>query len=147
VLANGNVYSAQKAAEVLKITGARGLMIGRGAIRNPWLFRQIREHQRGEAIFIPCGREVLDYVRALYEAVCSPGVRESAQVQKMKKYMNYLGVGAEPTGQFLHQIRRVTTTADLFRVCGEFLDHERPMPLEPFPLALKDGDLMAGEQL
>ena len=92
-------------------------MIGRGAIRNPWLFRQIREHQCGEAVFIPRGADVLAYVRALYEAVCSPAARESAQVQKMKKYMNYLGVGVEPTGQFLHQIRRVTTTADLFRVC------------------------------
>jgi nifR3 family TIM-barrel protein len=147
VLANGNVYSALKAAEVLKITGARGLMIGRGAIRNPWLFRQIREHQRGEAIFIPRGTDVLAYVRALYEAVCLPAARESAQVQKMKKYLNYLGVGVEPTGQFLHQVRRVTTTADLFRVCEEYLDHGRPMPLEPFPLALKAGDLMAGEQL
>ena len=38
------------------------------------------------------------------------------------------------------------TTADLFRVCEEFLDHDRPMPLEPFPLALKHTDLMAGEQ-
>jgi nifR3 family TIM-barrel protein len=147
VLANGNVYSAQKAAEVLKSTGARGLMIGRGVIRNPWLFRQIREHQRGEALFMPHGVDVLAYVRALYEAVCSPAARESAQVQKMKKYMNYLGVGVEPTGQFLHQIRRVTTTADLFNVCEEYLNHDRPMPLEPFPLALKDGDLMAGEQL
>ena len=147
ILANGNVYSAQKAAEVLKITGARGLMIGRGAIRNPWLFRQIREHQRSESIFIPRGTDVLAYVSALYEAVCSPAARESAQVQKMKKYMNYLGVGVEPTGQFLHQIRRVTNTADLFRVCRQFLDHDRPMPLEPFPLALKAGDLMAGEQL
>jgi tRNA-dihydrouridine synthase len=147
VLANGNVYSAQKAADVLKSTGARGLMIGRGVIRNPWLFRQIREHQRGEPLFIPRGVDVLAYVRALYEAVCSPAARESAQVQKMKKYMNYLGVGVEPTGQFLHQIRRVTTTADLFHVCEEYLDHDRPMPLEPFPLALKQGDLMAGEQL
>jgi nifR3 family TIM-barrel protein len=146
VLANGNVYSAQKADEVLKATGARGLMIGRGIIRNPWLFRQIRQHQRGESIFIPRGVDVLAYVRALYEAVCSPTVRESAQVQKMKKYLNYLGVGVEPSGQFLHQVRRVTTTADLFRVCGEFLDHDRPMHLEPFPLALKDTDLMAGEQ-
>jgi tRNA-dihydrouridine synthase B len=147
VLANGNVYSAQKAADVLKSTGARGLMIGRGVIRNPWLFRQIREHQRGEPLFIPRGVDVLAYVRALYEAVCSPAARESAQVQKMKKYMNYLGVGVEPTGQFLHQIRRVTTTADLFHVCEEYLDHDRPMPLEPFPLALKQGDLMAGEKL
>ena len=146
VLANGNVYSAEKAGEVLKITGARGLMIGRGAIRNPWLFHQIRQHQRGETIFIPRGLDVLEYVRALYEAVCSPDVREAAQVQKMKKYMNYLGVGAEPTGQFLHQIRRVTTRADFFRVCEEFLNHDHAMPLEPFSLGLKETDVMAGEQ-
>jgi len=147
VLANGNVYSAAKAAEVLSSTGARGLMIGRGVIRNPWLFRQIRQHQRGEPLFIPRGVEVLAYVRALYEAVCSPAARESAQVQKMKKYMNYLGVGVEPTGQFLHEVRRVTTTAGLFGLCEKFLDHDRPMPLEPFALALKATDLMAGEQL
>src|SRR3989475_4873154 len=96
VLANGNVYSAQTAAEVLNRTGARGLMIGRGAIRNPWLFHQIRQQQRGETVFIPRGLDVLAYVRALYDAVCAPTVPEAAQVQKMKKYMNYLGIGVEP---------------------------------------------------
>jgi tRNA-dihydrouridine synthase len=147
VLANGNVYSAQKAKEVLDFTGARGLMIGRGAIRNPWLFHQIRQHQRGETLFVPRGLDVLEYVRALYDAVCSPDVCESAQVQKMKKYMNYLGVGVEPTGQFLHRIRRVTAKAEFFGVCDEFLNHDLPMPLEPFPLPLKHTDVMAGEQL
>jgi tRNA-dihydrouridine synthase B len=133
VIANGNVHSAHSAEEVLRITGARGLMIGRGAIRNPWLFRQIREQRRGEPLYLPCGREVLNYVRVLYDAVCSPDVSESAQVQKMKKYLNFIGLGVEPTGQFLHQIRRVSTKLDFFRVCEEFLDHDQPMPLEPFP--------------
>ena len=145
VLANGNIYSAEKAASVLKTTGARGLMIGRGAIRNPWLFHQIRQYQRGEPLFVPRGCDVLAYVRALYDAVCSPDVPEAAQVQKMKKYMNYLGVGAEPTGQFLHQIRRVSTKADFFRACEEFLDHGDPMPLEPYKLDLHAADLLAGE--
>ena len=89
---------------------------------------------------------MLGYVQALYDAVCSPEVREVAQVQKMKKYLNYLGVGVEPTGQFLHQIRRVTTKDDFFRVCQEFMDHDQPMPLEPYLLPLKETDLMAGEQ-
>jgi tRNA-dihydrouridine synthase len=141
------VYSAAKADEVLKLTGARGLMIGRGAIRNPWLFHQIRQHRRGETVFVPRALDVLEYIRALYDAVCSPEVRESAQVQKMKRYMNYLGVGVDPAGQFLHQIRRVTTKAEFFRVCGEFLDHDRPMTLEPFVISLKETDVMAGEQL
>src|SRR4029453_16530874 len=124
VLANGNVYSAPKAAEVLAATGARGLMIGRGAIRNPWLFHQIRQHQQGETIFVPRGLDVLEYVRALFETVCPPEMREAAKVQKMKKYLNYLGVGVEPTGQFLHEVRRVTTREDFFGVCEKFLGHE-----------------------
>ena len=144
VLANGNVYSAYKAEEVLAQTGARGLMIGRGAIRNPWLFEQIRQRHRGETITPPRGRDVLAYVRALYEAVCSPEVTESAQVQKMKRYMNFLGLGVEPEGQFLHDIRRVNAAAEFFRVCETFLDHDEPMPLEPFPLALKSTDVLAG---
>src|SRR5882724_4170646 len=80
VLANGNVYSAAKADEVLALTRARGLMIGRGVIRNPWLFRQIREHQRGEPLFMPTGFEVLDYLRALYETVRPPGIKEFAHI-------------------------------------------------------------------
>ena len=147
VLANGNIYSAAKAAEVLRFTGAKGLMIGRGAIRNPWLFDQIRQQRRGETPFVPTGRDVLEYVRRLYDATGPTACREEAQVQKMKKYMNFLGLGVEPTGGFLHQIRRVTTRADFFRVCEAFLDHARPTPLEPFQLELKETDVLAGAHL
>jgi tRNA-dihydrouridine synthase B len=147
VLANGNIYSVKKANDVLELTGAHGLMIGRGAIRNPWIFHQFRQFHRGESLFVPRGYDVLAYVHALYEAVCSPDVRETAQVQKMKKYMNYLGMGIEPTGQFLHRIRRVTTKADFFAICSEFLDHDQPMSLDPFRLNLHEADLLAGEHL
>jgi len=131
VLANGNVSSAAGAIEVLRTTGAAWLMIGRGAIRNPWLFDQIRERFGGPPAFAPRGCDVLDYVRDLYDAVCTPGVKESAQVQKMKKYMNFIGAGVEPSEPFLHDIRRVTTRADFFRVCEQFLAHEQPMLLAP----------------
>ncbi|HVR37114.1 MAG TPA: tRNA-dihydrouridine synthase family protein [Methylomirabilota bacterium] len=143
VLANGDVHSAAKAEEVLHQTGARGLMIGRGAIRNPWIFRQIREQRRGVPVFVPRGRDVLTYVAALYEAVCSPAVPERAQVQKLKKYMNHLGLGVEPTGRFLHGIRRANTRAEFFGICREFLDHDEPMPLEPFEKPPTSGDVQA----
>jgi tRNA-dihydrouridine synthase B len=147
VLANGNVYSAKKAQEVLDITRSRGLMIGRGVIRNPWLFYQIRQHRRGEPLFIPTGHDVLQYIRNLFETVRPADIKEYAHVQKMKKYLNYVGLGVEPTGQFLHQIRRVSTEAEFFNLCEEYLSHDRPMPLEPFSLGLKDTDVMAGEHL
>jgi tRNA-dihydrouridine synthase B len=147
VLANGNIYSPRKAEEVLARTGARGLMIGRAAIRNPWLFEQIRQCRRGVSVFQPRGRDVLDYVRALYEAVSNPGVTESMHVQKMKRYMNFLGLGVEPEGRFLHDIRRVDARADFFRVCETFLDHDEPLTLEPFAMPLKATDVLAGEHL
>lgn len=129
VLANGNVYSADQANRLLGETGVRGLMIGRGAIRNPWLFEQIRAGRRGEPIRLPTGEEVLHYIRILWDTEITPGVRESAQVQRMKKFMNYIGEGiGDP---FLFAIRRVTTTADFWRVCEAALSHREPMALPP----------------
>ena len=131
VLANGNVYSAQQALSVLAETGARGLMIGRGAIRNPWLFRQIRQFQGGQNVTLPTGRDVLAYIRQLWESQVTPEAGECAQVQRLKKFMNFIGEGVPPAEQFLHQIRRVNTKNDFFRVCESFLDHDRPLSLEP----------------
>jgi len=59
--------------------------------------------------------------------------------------MNYLGMGVEATGQFLYQIRRVSTKTEFFSVCEAFLDHDQPMTLEPFRLELHEADLLAGE--
>ncbi|MBC8325142.1 MAG: tRNA-dihydrouridine synthase family protein [Verrucomicrobia subdivision 3 bacterium] len=145
VLANGNIYSPAKAAAVLADTRAAGLMIGRAAIRNPWLFHQIRQAQKDETPFVPTGQDVLSYLRDLYETVRPPKLNEKSHVAKMKKYFNYIGIGIEPTGDFLHRIRRTTTEADLFKICTDHLEHDEPMPLEPFDLKLKPKDVLAGE--
>jgi len=131
VQANGNVTSAASAVETLAQTGAAGLMIGRGAIRNPWIFSQIRDRMAGREVSLPTGRQVLDYISDLYEAVCSPGVPEKAQVQKMKKYMNFLGEGLDDAAAFLHDIRRCATRDEFFSICSRHLDHGRAMPLQP----------------
>jgi tRNA-dihydrouridine synthase len=106
-------------------------MIGRGAMRNPWIFSQIRDHLAGCAVRLPVGREVLDYISDLYVAVCSEGVPEKAQVQKMKKYMNFLGEGLDEPAAFLHDIRRCSTRDEFFSICSRHLDHARAMPLQP----------------
>ena len=144
VLANGNVYSAAKAESVLRETSAHGLMIGRGVIRNPWLFTQIRRHLRGETPVWPSGRDVLDYVTDLFEMTAPENYIEKSQVHKMKKYMNYFGLGVDADGRFLHDIRRAQTKADFFAICREHLDHDEPMPLNPFSPELKTTDVVAG---
>ena len=129
VLANGNVHGPHQALELLAGTGARGLMIGRGAIRNPWLFDQIRQARRGESPRLPTGREVLQYIRELWDAQITDDAPEHLHVQRMKKFMNFIGEGIP--GDFLFEIRRVHTQNDFFAVCATSLDHSEPMTLMP----------------
>lgn len=129
VIANGNVDSAARAIDVLAETGARGVMVGRGAVRNPWIFSQTRAALNRKPPTFPRGNEVLEYVGQLYETATTPGVNEGAQVQRMKKYLNFIGAGVG--SDFLYAIRRVTTRKEFFTVCEEHLNHDRPMTLEP----------------
>jgi len=142
VFANGNVFSAAQAQKIISETNARGLMIGRGAIRNPWLFGQIRARLGGEKIKLPSGRDVLNYIRELWENEISPGVKESSQVMRMKKFMNFIGEGVGE--KFLHDIRRVATTADFWRACENSLNHDAPMALEPSESAVEQNQAAAG---
>jgi tRNA-dihydrouridine synthase B len=141
VFANGNVYSATQAQQLLTETGAHGLMIGRGAIRNPWLFDQIRAQLRGEKIKLPTGRDVLNYIHELWDNEISPGIKELSQVQRMKKFMNFIGDGVGE--KFLHEIRRVATTVDFFRICENYLAHDEPMTLDPVSISEAALDLPA----
>ena len=131
---------------MLALTGARGLMIGRGGdSQSVALPANPPASPRRSRSSSHAARDVLDYIHALYDAVCSPDVAEVSQVQKMKKYLNFIGLGVEPTGHFLHAIRRAMTRAEFFRICAEYLDHDDPMALEPFQPALNAGDVLAGE--
>lgn len=152
VLANGNVSSAAKASEILTQTGAAGVMIGRHAIRNPWIFRQCREllvasnapssqpatHQPqpdAYRVFAPTLADVREYVDRLYRETQAPGVPEAAHVAKMKKYLNFVGQSVDAEGRFLHDMRRAMTEVELFAVCDRHLLTEptKPFATEPYP--------------
>ena len=135
VLANGNILSAPRAAAVLGETRAAGVMIGRHAIRNPWIFRQCREIFRGAPVTRLTLADVRDYIERLYRATQSPGLAEHYHVNKMKKYLNFVGQSVDATGAFLHDMRRTTTEAELFTVCDRHLltDPTREFSPEPYP--------------
>jgi nifR3 family TIM-barrel protein len=118
VLANGNISSHLDAEAVTKETGVRGHMLGRGAIRNPWLFEQIRQHFRGETVKQPTAAERLAYIGELYEAVTTPCTRELDQVNRIKKHLNFFGEGVDDPSGFLNEMRRCTTRVGLMEVCS-----------------------------
>lgn len=135
VLANGNVTSAPKAATVLAQTRAAGVMIGRHAIRNPWIFRQCRERFAGLPVAAITLADVREYIERLYRATQVEGLAERLHVNKMKKYLNFVGQSVDSEGAFLHDMRRAESETQLFSICDRhLLNHpEREFVPEPYP--------------
>jgi tRNA-dihydrouridine synthase B len=135
VLANGNILSATRAAAVLAETRAAGVMIGRHAIRNPWIFRQCREQFAGQSVTRVTLADVRDYIERLYRATQTPHIPERAHVNKMKKYLNFIGQSVDATGAFLHDMRRAESEVALFTICDRHLLTEptKEFPPEPYP--------------
>jgi tRNA-dihydrouridine synthase B len=131
VFANGNVLNVSAARSTAGLTSASGLMIGRGAIRNPWIFRQIRESYEGEVTTRPTLRDLREYIERLFNETRLPTFREGVHVAKMKKYMNYIGPGIGEDHAFIFQIRRCTSAQDFFKICDQFLLNDEPLDREP----------------
>jgi tRNA-dihydrouridine synthase len=130
VLANGNLLSARQCGEVARSTGARGLMIGRGCIRNPWIWDQTRAHFTGQAPFSSTLRELRSYIEVLYHATRPEGLPDKIHVAKMKKYLHFIAQGIGPEDQFLREIRQSQDSATFFRVCDTWLDGDAPFEPE-----------------
>ena len=121
VLANGNITSARKAAWTLKFAGSAGVMIGRSAIRNPWIFQQIRDYFAGRPVFAPVLSDVRCYIEKLYRGLWVDNIEEHRHVNRTKKFLNFIGQGVDREGRFLHEVRRARTEVELFTICDRHL--------------------------
>lgn len=132
VIANGNVVDVSTGLAYLAKTRASGLMIGRGAIRNPWIFSQLIAAFEGSPPCVPSHRDLLAYVIELYDELAGETRKliPDAHVQRMKKTLAYISHGLQE-GAFEHDMRRAKTPEDFFRICRHHLDHDTPLPLQP----------------
>lgn len=125
VIANGNVVDAATAHAWAAAASPAGLMIGRGAIRNPYLFRQLRG---GPA---PTYRDILYYAEILLEEsgrTLHSG-KEADHCHRMKKYLVYLA--ADFPADFGYRMRRAVTRAALLGVLRDHLSSDELFPALP----------------
>lgn len=131
VIANGNIVDVESGLAYHSQTGAAGLMIGRGAIRNPWIFDQLRAAFSGSPPIAPTCRDLLGYIRLLYDEVAAAATNyvPNLHVQKMKRTMIYVTQGFDL--DFEQQLRRAKTPVEFHQICDRFLDHHDPLPPRP----------------
>jgi tRNA-dihydrouridine synthase len=138
VIANGNIVDATTACRYQSATRAAGLMVGRGAIRNPWIFRQLDDAFHGRPTIQPTHRDLLDYIFDLDREVAAETKRliPDSHVQRLKKHLAYIAHGIAD-GAFEHGIRRAKNYDEFRAMCVCHLDHNTPLPaLPPSPSKL-----------
>jgi tRNA-dihydrouridine synthase B len=103
VLANGDIVDGATAMDTLARTGAAGVMVGRGAVRNPWVFRAIEASMKGlpEPVIGMDERErvLVGMFASLEERFDS----ERAVLGRIKKLARYFGDGL-PRGDGLREL-------------------------------------------
>lgn len=122
VIANGDVRTPPDARRVLSLTGADGLMIGRAAQGNPWIFREIDHYLRtGELLPPPdpgeVGATLVAHLHALH-AFYGPylGVRIA------RKHLSWYCKGRPGSEAFWQRVNRVECARTQVRLVGEYFD-------------------------
>jgi tRNA-dihydrouridine synthase B len=91
VIGNGDVWYAKDALRMEKETGCAGVMIGRPALRNPWIFQQIDDLRNNRTPCSPSGLELCDFIEMVFDRyeVAFPKCRKGP-IGKLKELISYL---------------------------------------------------------
>ena len=113
VIANGDVCSAQDAKDILRITGADGVMIGRGAEGNPWLLREVKAALEGREAPKVTMAERIDLAMQQAEwMVAFKGERMG--IVEMRKHVNHYISGMRGSAAIRREVN-FTLTLDQMR--------------------------------
>jgi tRNA-dihydrouridine synthase B len=127
VIANGDITTFEKSLEVLRITGADALMIGRGAQGKPWFFRELNlRYEKNdskndstmslEKNFV---RDIiLDHLSGLYQFY-----GETTGVRVARKHLIWYCAGLKNIHPFRARVVRVDDASEQIRLTREYFDN------------------------
>lgn len=118
VIGNGDIYSAEDAVQMMNKTGCDGVMIGRGAMGNPWIFEEISAKLDGKAYSQPPLKERLDIAaEQLTNMIAHKG--ERVGLAEAKKHMAWYINGISGAALARDKIMKAVSAHDIICVFEE----------------------------
>jgi len=129
VLGNGDIWEASDALRMVEQTGVAGVVVGRGCLGRPWLFRDLAAAFAGEPVAtLPTLGEVAAMMRRHAELLCEH-MGEERGCKEFRKHVSWYLKGFAAGGELRRCLALVDSLAVLDRLLAE-LDQDEPFPTQ-----------------
>jgi tRNA-dihydrouridine synthase B len=122
VIGNGDINSPEDALRMVAETGCDGVMVGRAASSNPWIFRQIAQYVAAGTYDQPTHQDRYQMMRTYYALLIER--QEPDSVGKMKQFATYFTHGVRHGAQLRAAIYHAAQAAQILELVDEFFSRE-----------------------
>lgn len=113
VIGNGDIFSAEDAARMLEYTGCDGVMVGRGAQGNPFIFRQIKEYlNTGTVTYFPTGKEKIMQALEHAKMLCAEK-GEARGIKEARKHIAWYIKGIRNNAELKNKVFKTTSLSEI----------------------------------
>ena len=119
VIGNGDVTSGEKALEMRERTGCDGVMIGRGAQGNPWIFHELLEYDRTGKLPPRPSKEQIKDTMLRHARLQLEFKGEYLGIREMRKHVAWYTKGMEGSAKLRDDINKVESYAELESLLNE----------------------------
>jgi len=120
VIANGDITTLEKSLEVLRLTDADGLMIGRGAQGRPWIFRELKQLLDPLADSTQLGKRELRDIMLGHLDGLHRFYGEQTGVRVARKHLTWYCQHLDGADDFRHRVVRVDSASEQLRLTKQY---------------------------
>ncbi|MBP5426316.1 MAG: tRNA dihydrouridine synthase DusB [Clostridiales bacterium] len=122
VIGNGDITSGEDAKRMLQETGCDGVMIGRGALGNPWIFREVINYLDGneEKVQVSVSDKMNYIIRHMNMMIQQKGERTA--ILEMRKHIGWYLKGVRNSSKIKEQIFRISDYEEVISKLHELKD-------------------------
>ena len=124
VIGNGDVVSGESAIAIQKETGCDGVMIGRGAQGNPWIFSELLEYERTGKMPLRPSVEAIKKMMLRHAQLQMRYKGEYLGIREMRKHVSWYTSGLPNSAKLRDEINRVESYEELEQLLEERLKEE-----------------------